>query len=138
MTDPRLVDGLPIDFMIWTQVEREQLVAALANDGIKDGNHEILHPNAVHQEFFMLCAAGRSPSLMKELGLLNDGSIVCSTVYNLYPTSTSNITLSSSDPLAPPLIDPTTTVPKLIASLFVTAYANPCVSCSKPRQGNHS
>jgi choline dehydrogenase-like flavoprotein len=106
MTDPRLVDGLPIDFMIWTQVQREQLVAALANDGIKDGNHEILHPHAVHQEFFMLYAAGRSPSLMKELGLLNDGSIVCSTVYNLYPTSTGTVTLSSSDPLAPPLIDP--------------------------------
>lgn len=106
MADPRLTTALPLDFMVWMQAPREQLLAALAKDGITDENHEVLHPHAVHQESFMSYNAGRSPALTKELGLENDGSVVWSVVYNLNPTSVGQVTLASADPLTPPLIDP--------------------------------
>ncbi|OAP60197.1 hypothetical protein AYL99_05199 [Fonsecaea erecta] len=106
LTDPDLVNNLPLDFFVWTQCPMDEVRKALEKDGIVDQEHELLHPKVVHQENYIMWMAGRSDALLAKLGLSNDGKFMCTSTYNLHPTSVGSITLSSADPLAPPVIDP--------------------------------
>ncbi|KIX99700.1 uncharacterized protein Z520_04336 [Fonsecaea multimorphosa CBS 102226] len=104
LTDHDLVSNVPVDFMVWAQAPHDLIREALAKDGIKD--HHVFNSRAVHQEMYTMWMAGRSAALLAQLGLSNDGSLICSSTYNVYPLSRGSVSLGSADPAAPPVIDP--------------------------------
>jgi choline dehydrogenase-like flavoprotein len=109
LTDPDLTEHVPIDFFVWTQAPVDIIREALKKDGLSDvqvEKHALLHPLVVHQEMYTMWMAGRSAALLAQLGLSNDGSLVCTSTYVMSPTSEGTITLASADPLVPPVIDP--------------------------------
>jgi choline dehydrogenase-like flavoprotein len=109
LTDPDLTEHVPVDFFVWTQAPKDLIQAALRKDGLSEAaieKHALLHPRAVHQEMYTMWMAGRSAALLAQLGLSNDGSLICTSTYIMNPTSEGSITLASADPLAPPVIDP--------------------------------
>ncbi|OQV11204.1 hypothetical protein CLAIMM_15073 [Cladophialophora immunda] len=104
MTDHDLISNVPVDFFVWAQAPHELIREALAKDGIPD--HHLFNPRAVHQEMYTMWMAGRSAALLAQLGLSNDGSLICTSAYNMYPLSRGSVSLGSADPATPPLIDP--------------------------------
>ncbi|OAP56463.1 hypothetical protein AYL99_09642 [Fonsecaea erecta] len=104
MTDRDLVSNVPVDFFIWTQAPHDLIREAFAKDGITDSH--LFNPHAVHQEMYTMWMAGRSAALLAQLGLSNDGSLICTSAYNMYPLSRGSVSLGSADPTVPPLIDP--------------------------------
>ncbi|RFU30692.1 hypothetical protein B7463_g5669, partial [Scytalidium lignicola] len=109
LTDPDLIEHVPVDFFVWRQAPVNLIREALTKDDLSSAEvekHPLLHPLAVHEEMYTMWMAGRSAALLAQLGLSNDGSLVCTSTYIMSPTSEGTITLASADPLAPPVIDP--------------------------------
>ncbi len=106
LADADLTSHVPIDFFVWTRASPDLIRQALAKDGISAEKHHHLRPGTVQQEMYTMWMAGRSAALLAQLGLSNDGSLICTSSYNVSPTSRGSVSLQSADPSVPMLIDP--------------------------------
>lgn len=99
--------GLPSDWVATVQAPREDLVRALEADGFsKDEieSHPYLQSDFCHIETLVVYApAGAGPA---GVDIPMDGTHIASAVLGVTPTSRGSITLSSTNPVDAPQIDP--------------------------------
>ncbi|KAF5861703.1 hypothetical protein ETB97_012654 [Aspergillus alliaceus] len=104
---PAYTLGLPCDWNATVQAPREVLVRALKADGENESAlkaHPYLAPNFCHAETLVIYAPAGAMIAGVEIPM--DGTHIASAVVGMVPTSRGRITLASTDPMAPPLIDP--------------------------------
>ena len=100
---PSFTKGVPMDWVITQGVPHEGLREVLAADGEKaDSDHPLLASKRSFIESFVVYVGPNSENPTRP----PDGSHVTSTILGLLPTSRGSVTLASSDPNAPPRIDP--------------------------------
>jgi len=104
-SDPSYAKGLPCDWVVSEQALHELLEKALAIDGeVINDQHPLLQPGLSHTESIIVYAPAGAPIAGVEVPM--DGTHIGSAVLGMLPTSRGTITLASSDPLSPPVIDP--------------------------------
>lgn len=99
-TNPAFMKGIPYDWIALRNTPSEPLEKALEGDGMLEANQRLLRPDACHTEIVVVYATIGDPEFPR------DGKHISSIVVLMLPTSRGSVTLSSSDPLAPPLLDP--------------------------------
>ena len=102
--DPSYTKGLPCDWVVMEQTPYEQLKQALSNDGVQTDSHPLLGSAACHTETLIVYAPAGAPIAGVDVPM--DGTHIASAVLGMTPTSRGTITLKSTDPALPPLIDP--------------------------------
>ncbi|KAI9760263.1 MAG: hypothetical protein M4579_001777 [Chaenotheca gracillima] len=105
-TDPSYMSGMPLDWVVTDTVPSEPLKAALAKDTgapVSD-DHPLINPPRCHTESVVVYA----PTFASDFGvdIPMDGSHITTGVVIFLPTSRGSVTLTTSDPAAPPAIDP--------------------------------
>lgn len=101
--NPNFAKGTPLDWVATETVPHEELKAALVADGEEvNDDHPLLSPPRSHVESLLVYVAANKANPV----IAVDGSHVTTTVFGLLPTSRGSVTLASSDPNAPPVIDP--------------------------------
>ena len=104
-SDPSYTKGLPCDWVVSEQTPYEQLKKALATDGeVVNDQHALLQRGLSHTESIIVYAPAGAPIAGVDVPM--DGTHIGSAVLGMLPTSRGTITLASSDPLSPPIIDP--------------------------------
>lgn len=103
--DPSCMMGLPCDWVVSEEAPSEQMRAALKADGeAVNEHHPLLHPARCHTETLIVYAPAGAPVAGVNVPL--DGTHIASAVLGMLPTSRGSITIASSDPSSPPVIDP--------------------------------
>lgn len=106
-SDPAYMKGLPCDWFALQHGSDEVLKAALAKDGdtIDDSDKQlILNPTRCNTETIVVYAPAGAQ--IAGVNVPMDGTHISTAVLGLTPTSRGTITLASTDPAAPPVIDP--------------------------------
>ena len=104
-SDPSFTTGLPCDWVVSEQTPQEQVKKALAIDGdVINDQHPLLQPGLSHTESLIVYAPAGAQIAGVDVPM--DGTHIGSAVLGMLPTSRGTITLASSDPLSPPVIDP--------------------------------
>ncbi|KAL2837627.1 GMC oxidoreductase [Aspergillus pseudoustus] len=103
-TQPQFGLGLPTDWLITTEVPTESLIGAITEDEGRapSASHLLLQTPRAALEHLTIYAAA-SPS---NPAVPFDGSHIASVIIHLLPTSTGTVTITSTDPLESPVIDP--------------------------------
>ena len=100
-----LSKGLPCDWIAWQHVPDTDLLQALQVDGqATSPTHPLLNPKRCHTETMVTYGPERAAMLGMDIPL--NGSHITTPILLLTPTSRGSISLSSSDIMDPPLIDP--------------------------------
>ena len=97
--DPAYFKGMPYDWVVNEAVPSDLLSSALQADGEKDPQCPLLHPSRSHYEISILYAGVGLPVPM-------DGSLVTSSIMLLLPTSRGTVSLASTSPNDPPIVNP--------------------------------
>lgn len=103
-TDPALFIGLPADWIVGSQVPSQTLTTALRADNDERDTDSLLNPQRCHLESSILYVPAGAQ--IAGVNIPIDGTHVGSFVIGMQPTSRGRITLSSSSPTDPPVIDP--------------------------------
>ncbi|KAL8729124.1 MAG: hypothetical protein Q9166_004955 [cf. Caloplaca sp. 2 TL-2023] len=100
---PSYAKGAPLDWIVTQSVPQEGLHQALAMDGRQlVSSHPLLtSPRSFVESLVVYVGANANLPTVPM-----DGSHITSTVIGLLPTSRGSVTLTTSDPAAPPRIDP--------------------------------
>ncbi|OGM41146.1 hypothetical protein ABOM_009852 [Aspergillus bombycis] len=104
---PAYAIGLPADWNVTVQTPREVLMEALIADGESESaleKHPYLAPDSCHAEILVVYAPAGAAVAGADIPM--DGTHVASAILNMVPTSRGHVTIASSDPMTPPLIDP--------------------------------
>lgn len=103
-TEPQFGLGLPIDWIVTETVPKDGLIAAItADEGTPPGpDHPLLHPTRSFLETLVIYAAGSAADPV----VVVNGSHIAATIVVLLPTSAGNVTLNSTDPTGPLVINP--------------------------------
>jgi choline dehydrogenase-like flavoprotein len=104
-TDPAFQMGFPNDWLVSEHAPDEQMKAALLVDGDTEDKHNLLDPARCHSESIIAYAAGGT-SFADVKNVPFDGTHISSVVVGMLPTSRGSITISSTNPADPPVIDP--------------------------------
>lgn len=105
--DPAFEKGNPMDWLATTTVPKDGLKAAIAKDEHSttvDDDHVLIKGQRSHLEFNVLYAAFGAEQIGLEIPV--DGTSIMSYCMACLPTSRGSISLESTDPTAPPIIDP--------------------------------
>ncbi|KAE8139541.1 GMC oxidoreductase [Aspergillus pseudotamarii] len=96
--------GVPVDWVVTTSVPRDGLVEAIiADEGcLPSADHPLVKAERSILEYITLYAAGSASDPVVPL----DGTHICMTIVDLLPTSKGHVTINSTDPADPPVIDP--------------------------------
>ncbi|OBT48310.1 hypothetical protein VE00_01255 [Pseudogymnoascus sp. WSF 3629] len=101
---PNYEKGGPVDWLVTAPIPTAPLMAALEKDeGQVSDDHPLLQ-NRSHLEMNLLYAAMASET--QGLAVPMDGNSIMTFYMGCLPTSRGTVTLGSSDPAAPPFIDP--------------------------------
>ncbi|PWY73200.1 alcohol oxidase [Aspergillus sclerotioniger CBS 115572] len=100
-TKPQFGLGVPVDWIVKTDVPKEGLAKALAADGHAD-NHPLLRSQRAVIEHLVLYAAACPANPVISF----DGTHIASTIVHLLPTSKGSVSINSTDPATNPVIDP--------------------------------
>jgi choline dehydrogenase-like flavoprotein len=106
-SDPAYMKGLPCDWFVLQHGSDEELKAALTQDGENVDAHDkqlILNSERCNTETIVVYAPAGAQ--MAGVNVPMDGTHISTAVLGLTPTSRGSITLASTDPAAPPVIDP--------------------------------
>ena len=103
-TDPGFFVGLPVDWIVSSQVPQQELKNALEVDGDANDTYGILHPLRLHLE--TITAYVPAGAQLMGVNVPVDGTHMGTITSNFSPTSRGRITLSSANPLDAPVIDP--------------------------------
>jgi len=106
LTDPSFFVGMPADWVASLTVPEEQMIAALRKDGFNEleaKEHHLVKPQRAHYEAVMAYAP-QGGSFSSSVPV--DGTHIGSAVMGLLPTSRGSVTLRSTNPADPPVIDP--------------------------------
>jgi choline dehydrogenase-like flavoprotein len=103
-TDPAFFMGKPCDWIVFSQAPRDELKALLPAAGISAESQEaLLDPECCHSETIVIYVpTGKWTGFTLPM----DGTYISSCVLGITPTSRGAITLASSDPKEPPVLDP--------------------------------
>ena len=103
-TQPQYGLGVPIDWVIKTDVPKDGLAEALAADGHASlpDKHPLLRSKRAVMEHLVVYAAA-SPA---DPAIPLNGSHIASTLVHLLPTSTGSVSINSADPTSNPVINP--------------------------------
>lgn len=107
MQNPVMKLGWPSDWTVFSGLERSLVKTSIEKDGGHLNNPSsqlLLNPHCIFTEtanYYTPVGAG-----IAEMNTPMDGTCISSTVLGVSPTSRGEITISSADPLAPPVIDP--------------------------------
>ncbi|KAF2177453.1 GMC oxidoreductase [Zopfia rhizophila CBS 207.26] len=104
--DPAYANGGPLDWLTTTSVPKAGLKAALEKDeesSVSDDHPLVVGPRS-HVEAGILYAAFGGEQIGLDLRL--DGTVIMTFYMGCLPTSRGSITLSSTDPSDPPVINP--------------------------------
>jgi choline dehydrogenase-like flavoprotein len=103
-TDPAFFMGKPCDWIVFSQAPKDELKAVLPAAGISAESQEaLLDPECCHSETLVVYVpTGRWTGFTLPM----DGTYISSCVLGIMPTSRGAITLASSDPKEPPVLDP--------------------------------
>jgi choline dehydrogenase-like flavoprotein len=112
-TDPSLLEGSPVDWMTFASSSIDELAAAVRRDE-QDGvvvaplqqAWARTLPAQGRATFELLVIYAPNNPQAQKLDLSPDGSIISTCVSCNTPTSRGRVTLSSADPLDPPVMDP--------------------------------
>ncbi|KAL3440936.1 hypothetical protein BJX65DRAFT_316099 [Aspergillus insuetus] len=88
--------GVPIDWMVSTDVLKDGLVKAIEADVGKSASSLSTHHSLLQSE----------PASAADPAIALDGSHIASTIVHLLPTSKGAVTISSTDPASSPVLDP--------------------------------
>ncbi|PIG82391.1 hypothetical protein AARAC_007940 [Aspergillus arachidicola] len=96
--------GVPVDWVVTTSIPKEGLEEAIAADeGCPlSADHPLLKTERSFLEYIVLYAAGSASDPVVPV----DGTHICMTIIDLLPTSKGHVTINSTDPADPPVIDP--------------------------------
>ncbi|KAF4635110.1 hypothetical protein G7Y89_g2998 [Cudoniella acicularis] len=103
-TNPAFFVGLPCDWNVLEQTPSEVLKKAIEADGETVEGHPYLAPDFSHSETLVVYAPAGAQIAGVDIPM--DGTYITSAVLGFVPTSRGTITLATTDPLAPPVIDP--------------------------------
>jgi choline dehydrogenase-like flavoprotein len=99
--------GVPIDWMVNTDVPKDGLVKAIEADVRKSASSLSIHHSLLQSERAMIehlvvyaAASAADPAIAL------DGSHIASTIVHLLPTSKGTVTINSTDPASSPVLDP--------------------------------
>jgi choline dehydrogenase-like flavoprotein len=104
---PNYEKGGPVDWLVTTSIVTALLKAALEKDegaGQVSGDHPLLKGPRSHLEMNLLYAVFGAEAQGLQIPL--DGKSIMTFYMGCLPTSRGSVTLSSSDPADPPVIDP--------------------------------
>ncbi|KAF2501931.1 putative glucose dehydrogenase [Lophium mytilinum] len=102
---PNFEKGGPVDWLVTAPISTAPLKAAIEKDeGPVSDEHALLKGPRSHLEMNLLYAAVAAETQGLQIPL--DGNSIMTYYMGCLPTSRGSITLSSSDPAAPPVIDP--------------------------------
>ncbi|KAL2859441.1 GMC oxidoreductase [Aspergillus pseudodeflectus] len=104
---PEYAHGLPVDWMVTTDVPKEGLAEAIAADigepaSLPSSNDPLLKSERSVMEHRVVYAAASAT----DPAIALDGSHIASTTIHLLPTSKGTVTINSTDPASDPIIDP--------------------------------
>ncbi|KAE8315546.1 GMC oxidoreductase [Aspergillus transmontanensis] len=96
--------GVPVDWVVTTSIPKEGLEEAIAADEEcpLSADHPLLETGRSFLEYIVLYAAGSTSDPVVPV----DGTHICMTIIDLLPTSKGHVTINSTDPADPPVIDP--------------------------------
>lgn len=102
--NPEFGLGVPVDWVVTTTVPRDGLVEAItADEGCPPpAEHALLATERSFLEYITLYVGGSASDPVVPL----DGTHICMTIVDLLPTSKGHVTINSTDPADPPVIDP--------------------------------
>ncbi|MCJ1436767.1 hypothetical protein MMC27_006149 [Xylographa pallens] len=105
-TDPAFGRGNPLDWVVTMPVPLEGLKAAIQADEGKavDGEHSLVKGPRCHLEMNVLYAAFGGEQIGLQIPI--DGSSIMTYCMPCLPTSRGTVSLGSTDPAKPPIIDP--------------------------------
>jgi choline dehydrogenase-like flavoprotein len=103
-TNPAFYIGLPVDWLVYSSLPFEPLKAALDVDGDEGDEHGVLRAQRAHLE--MLVPYVPAGAAVAGVNVPIDGTYIGSFVGVMQPTSRGQISISSSNPLDPPVINP--------------------------------
>ncbi|KAI1076876.1 hypothetical protein F5B20DRAFT_554136 [Whalleya microplaca] len=96
--EPQFRMGMPASYVVSTDIPRDGLEAALAQDGDMDSNHYLLKSTHAMMENIIMYF-GVAP-------LQPDGTHICTALMGMKPTSRGTVSIASKNPADPPVLDP--------------------------------
>lgn len=104
LVDPSFANGWPMDFIQFGHVSTEGIKAVLQSSPTKVEDEKLLlRPDACHTE--TVCLYAPMPHHMTGTNLKVEGEHITTVTICLNPTSRGYVTIASSDPTDPPIID---------------------------------
>ena len=104
LTDPSFFNGWPLDFIQFGQVSTDGLETILQGSRTESADRKILlRPEACHTE--TVCLYAPMGVRMSGVDVAHTGEYITTITVCLTPTSRGSVTLASSDPADPPIID---------------------------------
>jgi choline dehydrogenase-like flavoprotein len=104
LTDPSFFNGWPVDFIQFGQVPANELKTILQGSTTESTNRKILlRPEACHTE--TICLYAPLGVHMCGVDVAATGEYITTLTVCLTPTSRGSVTIASSDPADPPIID---------------------------------